>query len=272
MRSARFCLPIVLLCALAACDSAEPGPDDPSALTVVSTNVEADGVLYGNALRVQLSAPLDTASLAAAHIETISTLSVIDGPDYVPQTIERPLAIWKVRYAEAVTLNGEPATFWYDPASASVLMLDEQTDYGQPPYTPFSSGTNVVEFTTAVRSTEGEALAAPVAVSFELRELTPGGRLAALSPNPVFGVTAYSRTYDERIARFVGLPETATIVIQDPLGETVTLEKDDQNSTLDWATPLDRTGLFSYEVLQEGEAFARGIAVLAAEAYRPDAP
>ena len=271
MRFARFCLPVVLLCTLAACDSAEPR-EPLTALAIDSTNVEADGVLYGNALLVQLSAPLDTASLAAERIVTTEYLEFLDPDD--PSQVDRrpvPLDVWLVERAQAVLLNDGSATFWYDPSTASLLVMDENREDGSSS-SPFEPGENTVELTAAVRGADGEALAAPVAIPFRRGTLVPEAAFAALSPNPVLATTVYSRTYDERIARFVGLPETATIVIQDPLGETVTLEKDDQNSTLDWATPLDRTGLFSYEVLQEGEAFARGIAVLAAEAYRPDAP
>jgi hypothetical protein len=272
MRPAPLLVALACTLALGACDSARPdtgttGPEpapnpSPQNLAVTSTNAAADGAFDGGTLIVRLNARLDTASLAAAAIRTEYDLPTLPGEPAVTW----PLEIWEVVESEAVRVNGEPATFWYDPFRPALLFTAQASETDPALYPPFFEEENRVLLTADLRGTEGERLAAPVTIAAapSLRDSDPRP-----VPMPVYGSTVYARTADERPVRFVNLPPGSTITIETPEGETIRIIQPGPAATADWLAPLDATGVFAYTIGGADGASWSGLLPIVAEAVVP---
>ncbi|MEO1479020.1 MAG: hypothetical protein AAFV01_10620 [Bacteroidota bacterium] len=250
---------------LAGCDS---GAEDPQVLSVVSTNLGDDGALQnGGGLLVRLSAPLDTATLGYRSLTDEGGRLLVGEDGEPPTLLTWPSDIWGVQDAEQVTFDGSPASFWYDPATATLAFFRETTE-PNPEGVRGGWQAGTLQFGPELRSIDGLAFGDDDALAIERLPALDFLDLVQAVPNPASFTTAYGRSPDERIIRFVNLPPSSTITLVDPSGGVAATVSSGSMSVADWFAPQDQSGIFTYRV--ESEAGVAEDRVLVLADTRPD--
>ncbi|MEM8558227.1 MAG: hypothetical protein AAGG50_10430 [Bacteroidota bacterium] len=249
---------------LAGCDS---NTEEPQVLSIASTNLGDDGALQnGGGLLVRLSAPLDTATLGYWSLID-EGVRFFTGEDGEPARQTWPSDVWGVRDAEQVTFDGSPASFWYDPATATLAFFRETTEFNpEGVIGGWQAGT--LQFGPELRSIDGRAFGDDNTLVIERLPAPDFLDLVQAVPNPASFTTAYGRGPDERIIRFVNLPPASTITIVDPSGGVAATVSNGSMSVASWFAPQDQSGIFTYRV--ESEAGVAEDRVLVLADTRPD--
>jgi hypothetical protein len=244
-----------------------PSDTNPQNISINYVSVQSgDSLNPGAGFIARFSCAVKLNSFKAQEIQKIYDIDYSDSTG--PKSYSINLQVYKIIAAENVQVNGQPLTFWYNPATYEIALFEETTIQ-----MPFGTGEGLVIdqdsteviFKAGITAQNGGTLGTDYRLF--LNRATNTYRLRVV-PNPAYpSFTSQGLQYPR--ANFNDLPATCVINIYDQANTLMASLQHDGGGVEQWDLIRDNgtnieTGIFRFEIIENAVIVPGGIFVFPA--------